>query len=43
LILHEGDKVRSVHLGSCRKISEEEALQKARELKAAWLEQERTS
>jgi len=30
----EGGKVRHVHLGSCRKISEEKALQKARAMKA---------
>jgi len=29
----DGDKVRNFHLGSCRKISEEEALQKARKSK----------
>ena len=29
----EGGKVRHVHLGSCRKISREEALQKARKMK----------
>jgi hypothetical protein len=29
----EDDKVRNVHIGSCRKISEEEALQKARAMK----------
>jgi hypothetical protein len=34
---HEGDKVRNVHLGSCRKLSQSDALQKARELKAAAL------
>jgi hypothetical protein len=39
----EGGKVHNVHLGSCRKISEEEALQKAREMKAAWLGQEKKS
>jgi hypothetical protein len=33
----EGDKVRNVQLGSCRKISEEVPLQKARKMKAAWL------
>ena len=31
----EGGKVRHVHLGSCRKIDHETALQKARRLKAA--------
>ncbi|HON36353.1 MAG TPA: hypothetical protein PLY52_08615 [Methanothrix sp.] len=30
----EGDKVRNVHLGSCRKVDYETALQKARRLKA---------
>lgn len=30
----EGDKVRNVHLGSCRKVDREAALQKARALKA---------
>jgi len=30
----EGNKVRNVHLGSCRKISREAALQKARAMKA---------
>jgi hypothetical protein len=30
----EGGRVRNVHLGSCRKVSKEEALQKAREAKA---------
>jgi hypothetical protein len=30
----EGGKVRNVHLGSCRKMSGEEALQKARSMKA---------
>jgi regulator of replication initiation timing len=30
----EGDKVRNVHLGSCRKMDHETALQKARKLKA---------
>ena len=30
----EGDKVRNVHLGSCGKMSQNEALQKARQLKA---------
>lgn len=29
----EGDKVRNVHLGSCKKVDHEEALQKARKLK----------
>jgi hypothetical protein len=33
----EGDKVRNVHLGSCKKLDAEAALQKARELKAAAL------
>ena len=33
----EGGKVRNVHLGSCKKISEEEALQKARKRKAEGL------
>jgi hypothetical protein len=32
-----GDKVRNVHLGSCRKMDAEAALQMARELKAAAL------
>jgi len=36
----EGDMARNVHLGSNRKISEEEALQKARAMKAAYLEKE---
>ena len=30
----EGDKVRNVHLGSCKKLDEETALQKARVMKA---------
>ncbi len=30
----EGDRARNVHLGSCRKMSQAEALQKAREMKA---------
>ena len=30
----EGDKVRNVHLGSCKKVDHETALQKARRLKA---------
>jgi len=30
----EGDKVRHVHLGSCKKVDHETALQKARKLKA---------
>ena len=30
----EGDKVRNVHLGSCKKVDYETALQKARRLKA---------
>lgn len=30
----EGDKVRNVHLGSCKKLDAEAALQKARALKA---------
>jgi hypothetical protein len=30
----EGGRVRNVHLGSCRKVSREEALQKARKAKA---------
>jgi regulator of replication initiation timing len=30
----EGTKVRNVHLGSCRKVDHETALQKAREMKA---------
>jgi len=30
----EGGKVRNVHLGSCEKMSQSEALQKARKLKA---------
>jgi 1,2-phenylacetyl-CoA epoxidase PaaB subunit len=29
----EGDKVRNVHLGSCRKVDRETALQKARKVK----------
>ena len=29
----EGDKVRNVHLGSCRKVDHETALQKARKMK----------
>jgi predicted nucleic acid-binding Zn-ribbon protein len=33
----EGDKVRNVHLGSCRKMDAETARQKARRLKAAAL------
>ena len=39
----EGGQTRNVHLGSCRKISREEALQKARAMKAAYLEKETTS
>jgi hypothetical protein len=39
----DGDKVRNVHVGSCRKISEEEALQKDRAMKATWLGQEKKS
>ena len=30
----EGDKIRTVYLGSCKKIGREEALEKARKLKA---------
>lgn len=30
----EGDRVRKVYLGSCRKLSQAEALQKARKMKA---------
>lgn len=30
----EGDKVRKVYLGSCRKISQADALQRARKMKA---------
>jgi hypothetical protein len=30
----EGDKVRNVHIGSCAKLDEETALQKARKMKA---------
>ena len=30
----EGDKVRNVHLGSCKKLDKEAAMQKAREIKA---------
>lgn len=30
----EGDKVRNVHLGSCKKLSQSDALQKARTMKA---------
>jgi hypothetical protein len=30
----EGDKVQNVHIGSCRKLDEEAALQKARKMKA---------
>jgi len=30
----EGERVRNVHLGSCTKLDEETALQKAREMKA---------
>ena len=30
----EGDKVRNVHLGSCKKVDHEAALQKARKMKA---------
>jgi len=30
----EGGKVRNVHLGSCEKLSREDALQKARKMKA---------
>lgn len=33
----EGSKVHHVHLGSCKKMSQTEALQKAREMKAAAL------
>ncbi len=33
----EGDKIRKVYLGSCKKMSEGEALQKARKMKAAEL------
>ncbi|GEM_PF-4042862 len=31
----EGGRVRNVYLGSCKKVSESEALEKARRLKAA--------
>ena len=34
----EGGKVRNVHLGSCKKLSREDALQKARKMKAEALE-----
>jgi len=34
----EGGKVRNVHLGSCEKLSREDALQKARRMKAEALE-----
>ena len=34
----EGEKVRNVHLGSCKKVDHETALQKARKLKAEALE-----
>jgi Co/Zn/Cd efflux system component len=34
----EGDKVRNVHLGSCRKVDHKTALQKTRKLKAEALE-----
>jgi hypothetical protein len=34
----EGDKVRNIHLGSCTKIDEEAARQKAKKIKAAALE-----
>ena len=30
----EGDRTRNVHLGSCKKMDAEEALQKARKMKA---------
>ena len=33
----EGDKVRNVHLGSCKKMDEETARQKARTIKAELL------
>ena len=33
----EGGKVRNVHLGSCRKVDREIALQKARKMKAGAL------
>ena len=33
----EGGKVRHVHLGSCRKVDHETALQKAKAMKAAVL------
>jgi hypothetical protein len=33
----EGDKVRNVHLGSCKKVDHEAALQKARKMKAGAL------
>jgi hypothetical protein len=39
----EGGQTRNVHLGSCRKFSEAAAMQKAREMKAAYLEKETTS
>jgi len=30
----EGGKIRNIHLGSCEKLSREDALQKARKMKA---------
>jgi hypothetical protein len=33
----EGDKVKNVHLGSCKKLDKETALQKARAIKKAAL------
>jgi len=33
----EGGKVRNVHLGSCKKVDHEAALQKARKMKAGAL------
>jgi hypothetical protein len=38
----EVDKVRNVHLGSCKKISEEDALQRAIAMKVVYIEKERT-
>jgi uncharacterized NAD(P)/FAD-binding protein YdhS len=37
----ESGRIRHVYLGSCRKISREAAMQKARAMKAAYLERER--
>jgi hypothetical protein len=33
-LIERGDRVRNVHLGSCARLDEETALQKAREIKA---------